>query len=41
MKIIFDIETNGFLQEATKIHSIVIKDIDTGQMFSYQIIVDL
>ena len=35
MKIIFDIETNGFLQEATKIHSIVIKDIDTGQMFSY------
>ena len=35
MNLIFDIETNGFLSEATKIHSIVIKDIDTKQMFSY------
>ena len=35
MKIIFDIECDGFLSEATKIHSIVIKDIDTGQIFSY------
>ena len=35
MRLIFDIETNGFLSEATKIHSIVIKDIDTKQMFSY------
>jgi DNA polymerase I-like protein with 3'-5' exonuclease and polymerase domains len=35
MRLIFDIETNGFLSEATKIHSIVIKDIDTEQMYSY------
>ena len=35
MRLIFDIETNGFLSEATKIHSIVIKDIDTKQMYSY------
>ena len=35
MRLIFDIETDGFLSDVTKIHSIVIKDIDTGQMFSY------
>ena len=35
MRLIFDIETNGFLSEATKIHSIVIKDIDTKQIYSY------
>ena len=35
MRLIFDIETNGFLSEATKIHSIVIKDIDTKQLYSY------
>lgn len=35
MRLIFDIETNGFLSDATKIHSIVIKDIDTEQMYSY------
>jgi len=35
MRVIFDIETDGFLEEATKIHSIVIKDIDTQKMYSY------
>lgn len=35
MRAIFDIETNGFLSVATKIHSIVIKDIDTGKVYSY------
>jgi len=35
MRLIFDIETNGFLSDVTKIHSIVIKDIDTGTLFSY------
>ena len=35
MRVIFDIETDGFLSEATKIHSIVIKDIDTQKMYSY------
>jgi DNA polymerase I len=35
MRVIFDIETDGFLSEATKIHSIVIKDIDTEKMYSY------
>jgi len=35
MRVIFDIETNGFLSDATKIHSIVIKDIDTKKVYSY------
>ena len=35
MRIIFDIETNGFLSDATKIHSIVIKDIDSKEVYSY------
>tara|TARA_R100001530_G_scaffold88489_1_gene61621 strand:- start:5087 stop:6853 length:1767 start_codon:yes stop_codon:yes gene_type:complete len=35
MKLIFDIETNGFLPEASVVHSIVIKDIETNQVYSY------
>jgi len=35
MKLIFDIETNGFLSEASVVHSIVIKDIETNQLYSY------
>ena len=35
MKLIFDIETNGFLSDATLVHSIVIKDIETNQVYSY------
>jgi len=35
MKLIFDIETNGFLEECSVVHSIVIKDIETNQVFSY------
>tara|TARA_R100000700_G_scaffold40782_2_gene57656 strand:+ start:11335 stop:13098 length:1764 start_codon:yes stop_codon:yes gene_type:complete len=35
MKIIFDIETNGFLSDATKIHCIVTRDIETGLIGSF------
>lgn len=34
MNVIFDIETDGLLSTVTKIHSIVIKDIDTGKLYS-------
>ena len=33
MRYCFDIETDGFLHEATQIHCIVLKDIDTGEVF--------
>ena len=33
MKLIFDIETNGFLSDATLVHSIVVKDIETNQVY--------
>ena len=33
--LVFDIETNGFLSEASVVHSIVIKDIETNQLYSY------
>ena len=36
MKLIFDTETNGFVSEATKIHCIVIKNIDTNKFYSYK-----
>jgi DNA polymerase I len=32
---IFDIECNGFLANATKLHSLVLLEVDTGEMFSY------
>jgi len=35
MKLIFDIETNGFLSDCTVVHSIVVKDIETNQVYSY------
>ena len=35
MNVIFDIETDGLISDVTKIHSIVIKDIDTDKMCSY------
>jgi len=31
----FDIETDGFLDTVTTIHSLVLMDMDTGEMFSY------
>jgi DNA polymerase I len=31
---VFDLETNGFLEVVTVIHSLVIRDIDTGEVFS-------
>lgn len=36
MKLIFDIETNGFLSDVTKIHCIVIKDIETNKIYSFK-----
>ena len=36
MKLIFDAETDGFVSEATKIHCIVIKNIDTNKFYSYK-----
>lgn len=36
MKLICDIETDGLLEEMTKIHSICAKDVDTGEMYSYR-----
>ncbi len=35
MALIFDLETDGLLDEGTKIHCLVIKDLDTGQVRSY------
>lgn len=35
MPLIFDIETNGFLNVVTKIHCLVIKDTGTGDVHSY------
>ena len=32
MRYIFDIETNGFLHICDKVHCIVLKDIDTGEI---------
>ncbi len=36
MKLIFDAETNGFVSDATKVHCIVIKNIDTNKFYSYK-----
>ena len=35
MALIFDIETDGFLEEVTKIHCLVLKDTDTNKVFKY------
>ena len=35
MRLIWDIETNGFLEHTTKIHCIAIKDADTLESWSY------
>lgn len=32
---VFDIECNGFLANVTKLHSLVLLDVDTGQMYSF------
>lgn len=34
MRLVFDIETNGLLQELDTLHSLVIKDLDTGVVYS-------
>ena len=35
MKLILDVETNGFLEKLDTIHCMVFKDIDTGKVYSY------
>ena len=35
MKLIVDIETNGFLEKLDKVHCIVCKDIETDEVYSY------
>lgn len=35
MRLEFDLETDGLLEEVTKVHSLVIKDIDTGRRWSF------
>ena len=34
MRYVFDIETNGFLHSCDKVHCIVLKDIDTGEILT-------
>jgi DNA polymerase I-like protein with 3'-5' exonuclease and polymerase domains len=35
MKALFDIETNGFLSQTDRIHSLVITDLETNEIYSY------
>lgn len=35
MRLILDIETNGFLMEATKVWCVVLKDIDSGEIYKF------
>ena len=32
---VFDLESDGLLEQATRIHSLVLKDVDDGQVFSF------
>ena len=34
MRLVFDTESNGFLEQATILHSLVIFNLDTGELFS-------
>lgn len=36
MRIIFDVETDGFLEDLTQVFSLVLKDADTGEVWSYR-----
>jgi DNA polymerase I-like protein with 3'-5' exonuclease and polymerase domains len=35
LKLLFDIETNGFLENVTKVHCLVIKDAETNEVTTY------
>ena len=35
MRLVFDIETDGFLRKLTTVHCVVAKDIDTGEVFQF------
>ena len=34
MRLIWDLETDGFLPNVTKIHSLLMKDVDTSMVYS-------
>lgn len=34
-RLIFDLESDGLIPEMTRIHSLVLQDVDTGEMFTY------
>jgi len=36
MRLVFDVETNGYLEQTERLHCLVIKDIDTGDVWSYR-----
>lgn len=36
MRLIFDLETNGFLEKATQVHCATVLDFDTGKQWSYR-----
>ena len=36
MKLIFDIETDGLMSSVTKVHCIVIKNIETNKIYSFK-----
>lgn len=36
MRLLFDLETDGLLEDVTKIHCLVIKDFDTKQVYRYR-----
>ena len=35
MKLVIDLETNGFLDKLDKVHCIIAKDIETDEVYSY------
>ena len=35
MRLVFDVETDGLLQDLTCIHCLVTQDLDTGEVYRY------
>ena len=40
LRFVFDIETNGLLHELDTVHSLVLRDIDSGDVPAAQIMMD-
>ena len=36
MRLVFDLEANGFVNDASRIHCLVAKDIDTGDLYEFE-----